>query len=58
MPDVTMCYGNWCPLKDLCYRFTATPDTMQSYFSEVPYEKYEEGKCLYFWDKDTRRAEP
>jgi len=47
MPDITMCMGNKCPEKKTCYRCTATPDKYwQSYFSEVPFEKY--GKCDHY----------
>lgn len=32
MPDISMCQNNDCPLRESCYRFTATPDKyMQSY---------------------------
>lgn len=36
MPDITMCQNKDCPLKDKCYRFTAEPKKMQSYFAENP----------------------
>lgn len=46
MPDISMCEGKDCPLKDKCYRFIATPDKYhQSYFTEPPYEN---DKCEYF----------
>lgn len=36
MADLTMCRGGECPLKNRCYRFTASPDEYQSYFAEIP----------------------
>jgi len=46
MPDITMCEGKDCPLKDECYRFTVMPsEYWQSYFTKVPYK---DGECEYF----------
>ena len=50
MPDITMCTGERCPLKQICYRHTATPSSYQSYFAQSPVLG---GTCEYFW-----RAEP
>ena len=53
MPDITMCKWEWCPMKDKCYRYTAKPSEMQSYFIETPIEDW---KCEYFWeDKSTKQ---
>ena len=56
MPDITMCEGKDCPLKETCYRYTAKPsEYLQSYFTEIPYNK-EENKCDYhmkIWQKKT-----
>ena len=53
MPDITMCKGGNCPIKETCYCFTATPsEWRQSYFIDVPLK--EDGTCEYFmkiWDK-------
>ena len=39
MPDITMCRGEVCPLRDTCYRHRAVPDkTRQSYFWLPPYD--------------------
>ena len=47
MPDICMCEGIECPLKDSCYRCTATPsEFMQSYFMTPPYK---EENCEYYW---------
>lgn len=49
MPDITMCSGDECPLKDICYRHTAKPDEhRQSYFVTVPWRSVDLG-CEYFW---------
>jgi hypothetical protein len=52
MPDITMCEGLECPLKENCYRYTATPNEhRQSYFAEIPYK---DGKCEYHWGSSTQ----
>jgi hypothetical protein len=45
MPDISMCLGDGCPLKDGCYRFTAVPDMWQSYFTIPPHK---DGQCADF----------
>ena len=38
MPDISMCPGGDCVLKDTCYRYKATPTPeWQTYFVEPPY---------------------
>lgn len=53
MPDIAMCWGDNCPIKVTCYRFTATPSKWrQSYFAETPIK--EDNTCDHFmeiWDK-------
>lgn len=50
MPDISMCNGQDCPLKDSCFRHIATPSMfMQSYFAESPFNK-EKNKCDYYWE--------
>ena len=46
MPDITMCEGTGCPVKDECYRFTASPSDYQSYFVDPPIK---DGKCEMYW---------
>lgn len=47
MPDITMCKGEGCPKKDLCYRHTAKPTPhWQSYFVKAPYDP-ETQTCEY-----------
>ena len=49
MPDISLCSGNSCNLKENCYRYKATPNPYrQSYFGNPPLE--EDGSCKYFWD--------
>ena len=53
MPDITMCRGEGCPLKETCYRYTAVPDEYwQSYFVEVPVK---DGECEYYWENSTSK---
>ena len=49
MPDITMCPGGNCPMKETCYRYKAKPSEYQSYFTETPF-KMVEGKieCDYY----------
>ena len=57
MPDITMCWGDNCPIKETCYRYTATPSKWrQSYFAETPIK--EDNTCDHFmeiWDKSKER---
>lgn len=41
MPDITLCPGNNCPMKETCYRYKATPSDYQSYFMETPFKMIE-----------------
>ena len=55
MPDISMCFGAECPLKEQCYRFTAKPDEFrQSYFADPPIK---DGKCDYFWPNKKKEDE-
>ena len=47
MTDICMCEDNECPMKEKCYRHTAKPGYMQSYFYESPRDG---DKCSYFMD--------
>ncbi len=50
MPDITMCEGKDCPLKEKCHRFKAEPSKYrQSYFTEIPYNK-EIQTCDHLWE--------
>ncbi len=44
-----MCKGTDCPIKESCYRFTATEnEILQAYFVKPPFK---DGKCDMFWGK-------
>lgn len=51
MPDISMCKGGGCELKELCYRYTAEPNPYrQTYFGCPPYKKKMGGSsCEYYW---------
>ncbi len=37
MADITKCFGQDCPMKGKCYRFTCKSESIdQSYFIEIP----------------------
>jgi len=51
MPDISMCSGQDCPLKETCYRFTAKPNELrQSYFSNPPYN-LKTKSCNHYYEK-------
>jgi hypothetical protein len=55
MPDITMCFGGECPVKDKCYRYTAKASDYQSYFGEPPLEiKDGVAKCDHYWGDDSQ----
>jgi metallophosphoesterase superfamily enzyme len=39
MPDITLCRGEGCTIKEECYRHTAKPSERQAYFVEPPFTK-------------------
>ena len=47
MPDISMCMGNDCPIKETCYRYKAKPCEYQYYFIEAPYK---DGECEHYWE--------
>lgn len=49
MPDITMCSGEECALKESCYRFTAKASEYQSYFIDPPIK---DGECRYYWEDE------
>ena len=56
MPDMTLCSNETCPLRESCYRFTATPDKLwQSYSC---FEPYGDGHCLMFIPADAYSVMP
>ena len=52
MPDITMCNGQRCPVREKCYRFTAKADELwQSYFVESPIK---DNKCDHYWGENAQ----
>ena len=51
MPDITMCTGKDCPIKEKCYRYTAKPDEFRQSYFDAPYK---DENCEYFWDNKKR----
>lgn len=51
MPDITLCHGFECPVKEKCKRFSAKPDEhWQAYFLDPPYDKTDTSfKCDFYW---------
>ena len=47
MPDIAMCQGGECPVRENCWRHIAPADRWQSYFGTPPFD---EDGCEYFWD--------
>jgi hypothetical protein len=40
MPDITMCPGGSCPMKENCYRFKAQPSEFrQAWFTNPPWKE-------------------
>lgn len=56
MPDISMCSGKDCPLKETCYRYTARPcEFWQSWFTNPPIEK-DSKECNYYWETDVKQG--
>ena len=51
MPDIAMCEGSECPIKENCWRYMAPADRWQSYFGTPPFN---EDGCEYFWDMNEK----
>jgi len=55
MPDITMCKGTGCSLKDTCYRHLAVPTPLrQSEFVAPPFKITITGRllCQYYFEVD------
>ena len=53
MPDITMCTGENCNVKEQCHRFTATPTPgWQAYF--IAHPVMNQNTCSCFWDNKDR----
>ena len=49
MPDITMCVGTGCPLRETCYRYMAEPNEYQSSadFTDKVVMKEAPGRVMY-----------
>jgi len=56
MPDISMCSSNTCPLKDSCYRFTATPSPFRQSYADFKYDE-QTGKCDHYWNNQQYKKE-
>lgn len=51
MPDISLCKNESCPLKDNCYRYTATPNEHRQSYSVFVWEIIDQvAYCKYFID--------
>ena len=49
MADITMCNGNYCELRENCFRYKAkASEYRQSYFCKLPNATSYD--CEYFWE--------
>jgi hypothetical protein len=55
MPDISMCNGGECPLKETCYRYKAKPSEYQQAYIVTP--PYEGDECEYFMTIYPKSAE-
>ena len=46
MPDIAMCEGTDCPLRENCKRFMSEPDSYSQSYMSPPYK---DGKCDFYW---------
>lgn len=60
MPDISMCFGGECPLKNSCYRFLAKPENYedQTYFSNPPFDPKKDPICQFYWESELRPNAP
>ena len=52
MPDISMCDNETCPIKETCYRYTATPNEFRQAYGDFQYDK-DTKSCDYYW-KDVK----
>lgn len=53
MPDITMCSGEGCALKENCYRHKAIPSGRQSYFAKPPCDA-SGTECKHYWPTEEK----
>lgn len=55
MPDICMCMGDNCPLRESCYRYTAYPTRRTQSYMNPPYNPLTKD-CDYHWlDSEEKR---
>ena len=47
--DILFCYGEKCPLKENCLRFTGIAYGRRDFFGKIPYD-FKSDYCEHFWD--------
>jgi hypothetical protein len=58
MPDISMCSNDTCPLKDNCYRHTATPNEYRQSYAKFEWEVIDIiAYCEYFIDNKKKETE-
>jgi len=58
MADISMCYGQSCPISKECYRHTAKPNAhWQAFFPHIPYDA-ETKTCEMYIDNTKETNEP
>lgn len=55
MTDISKCHGENCPVRDICYRFTAKADPHWQSYTEPDRNGHE---CKSFWSKEHGPAQP
>ena len=56
MPDISMCSSNTCPLKESCYRFTATPSQFWQSYADFKYNEVTK-ECNHYWNNEQYKKE-
>lgn len=50
--DITKCFGDNCPIREHCIRFTAPMgEYRQSIFAEIHYDD-DTKNCEYYWEEE------
>jgi hypothetical protein len=51
--DITKCFGDTCPLKMQCFRFTSEALARQDFFGQLPFDD-SSNTCSYFWENTSQ----
>lgn len=55
MPDISMCNGTDCPIKETCYRYTATPTPHWQAYSDFKFSE-QLNVCEFFFPMKTKKV--